>query len=66
MIFIVVVTFVFIALFKTQRASIYKEILPIMENTGPKGLSCTAINPTKNIAYQQMLQLETKNEKNVL
>ena len=58
MIFIVLMTFIIIAMFKTYRSGIYKEILPLMENSGPKGLSCSSLNPTQDVAYVSMLQLE--------
>ena len=58
MILIVVATFFGILEFKEYRSSVYREILPILGELGPKGLSCPSMKVTKEQALSTMIKLE--------
>jgi len=58
MIIVVIALIIMISYYTSTRQDIFQAILPELGSNGPKNLGCSAINPSKDIAYNSMLSLD--------
>ena len=63
MLLIIGLTVYGIVQFKSYRSTVYQDIMVLLGEVGPKGISCSSVQATYDSAYQSILMLEKLKQK---